>query len=350
MGIKEFEMSVHVSTSHLQAQSKLTWKKALTMSNYILGAAQFSNPKPPSEEKASDQYQTTNKVAPQTSITFVYQAKVAEFLRNVTVTWCKNLINHSLSITVENPSDENKNTCKVDIRTWHFWGRKGLKSFELDGKLVGIFWDFRQAKFSSSSPEPCSDYYVAMVSDEEVVLLLGDLKNEAFQRTRTRPSLEDATLLYKKEHVYGKRSFCTRAMLADGGKEHYIFIETSLPGAGPGDPEMWISIDSTVLIRVMNLNWRFRGNETAMVNNLPVQILWDVHDWLHGKPGSGRPGLFIFKTGAPECVSDHDDPDDENCSRENEGGSIYGSAASLQECPSTPEFCHFLYAWRTDHQ
>lgn len=307
------------------------------MPNYIL--------KPPSED------QTTNKVAPQTSIIFVYQAKVAEFLRNVTVTWCKNLINHSLIITVENPCDENQSTCKVDIRVWQFWGRKGLKSFELDGKLVGIFWDFRQAKFSST-PEPCSDYYVAMVSGEEVVLLLGDLKKEAYERTRTRPSFEDATLLYKKEHVYGKRSFCTRAMLADGDKEHYIFIETSLPGPGPGpgvDPEMWISIDSTVLIRVMNLNWRFRGNEAVMVNNLPVQILWDVHDWLHGKPGSGRPGLFIFKTGpSAECVSDDDhDPDDGKCSRESEGGSRYGSA-SPQGCPSTPDFCHFLYAWRID--
>ncbi|XP_062170600.1 uncharacterized protein LOC133876349 [Alnus glutinosa] len=327
MGIKEFEMS------------------ALSDQHHILGAAPFSNLKPPSEEKAIYVDQTANKAAPhETSITFVYQAKVSEFLRNVTVTWCKNLVNHSLSITVENPSDENQYTCKVDIRAWQFWGRKGLKSFELDGKLVGIFWDFRQAKFSTT-PDPCSDYYVAMVSGEEVVLLLGDLKKEAYERTRSRPSLEYATLLYKKEHVYGKRSFCTRAMLADGDKEHYIFIETSLPGPGPRDPEMWISIDSTVLIRVMNLNWRFRGNETAMVNNLPVQILWDVHDWLHGKPGSGRPGLFIFKTGAPECVSDDDHG---QCSRENEGGRRSYDSASAQGCPSTPEFCHFLYAWRTD--
>lgn len=79
----------------------------------------------------------------------------------------------------------------------------------------------------------------------------------------------------------GKGFFCTRAMLNAGKKEHDIVIENSL--SGPGDPEMWISVEGAVVIRVLNLNWRFRGNETGMANNVPLQIFWDVvvhHPWI----------------------------------------------------------------------
>lgn len=311
------------------------------MSNYFLGAVPFSDSRPPFWENVSED-QKANQAAPQTSVTFAYRAKVAGLESNITVTWCKNLSNHSLSITFGNPSDENLYTFKVDLRTWQFWGRKGLRSFELEGKQVGIFWDFRQAKFFCS-PEPSSDYYIAMVSGEEMALLVGDLKAAAYKRTRSRPSLEDATLLCKTEHVYGKRLFCTRATLADGEKEYDIIIETSL--SAPGDPEMWISIGSATMTRVTNLNWRFRGNETVMVNTSPVQILWDVHNWLHSNPGSG-PGLFIFKPGMLECVSDSDS-DGRNGSKRN-GGGIINDPASGEGSTLTTEFCFFLYAWRTE--
>ena len=330
------------------------------MSNYILGAAPFPNPKPvphqpPAKEKVHE-HQATNKAVPQASVTFVYQTIIAELWRNVTVTWCKNLIHHSLSITVETPPNQDQYTCKIDLRTWQFWGRKGLKSFELDRKRVDIFWDFRQTKFSGN-PDPWSNYYVAMVCGQEVVLLLGDLKKEAYKRTRSRPTLEDAILLYKKEIVYGKRLFCTRSMLVDGKREHDIVIDTSL--SGPGDPEMSISIDGQMMIRIMNLNWRFRGNETVMLNNLPVQLLWDVHDWLHTIHGSG-PGLFIFKPGTLECEATSDpngrleseadgDPNGSNSSNGNDSDSIIDSVASAPASPSSkPTFCHFLYAWRTE--
>lgn len=281
-----------------------------------LEASTFSIPKASlssSAEKVSDQApQTTNKGVPQCAVTRVYQAKLAELmLCNISVTWCKNLTSHCLGITVEK---ENHNfTCKIDLKTWQFWGKKGLKSFEIDGQRVDIFWDFRQAKFSSAA-EPCSDYYVALVSNEEVALLLGDLKKDAYKRARSRPSLEEAALLYKRENVNGKRLFCTRAMVGEDQKEHDIVVENSL--AGPGEPEMWITVDGTVAVRIMNLNWRFRGNESVMVNNAPLQIFWDVHDWLFTTPGSGQ-GLFIFKPGTLDPA---------------------GSS----------EFRHFLYAWKTE--
>lgn len=85
------------------------------------------------------------------------------------------MISQSLYIMVENPYDEDHFMCKIDLKTWQFWEKKGLKSFKVDEKHIDVFWDLRSVKFSSSQ-EPASDYYIALFSEEEVVLLLGDLE------------------------------------------------------------------------------------------------------------------------------------------------------------------------------
>ena len=169
--------------------------KALTMLNYLDGAAPPNIPRPPPPTEKQKENQATTDNAAQCSVTSIYRANIANLYRLVTATWCKSLVNHSFTINVENPSDDQSHcTCKIDFKAWQFWGRKGLKSLEVDGKRVDIYWDFRQAKFSSS-PEPCSDYYVAIVSEEEVAVVLGDMKIDAFKRTKKRPSLIDPTLM-----------------------------------------------------------------------------------------------------------------------------------------------------------
>ncbi|KAG5064804.1 hypothetical protein JHK85_005987 [Glycine max] len=240
--------------------------------------------------------------APQSSVTFVYQTKVAELLRSITISWCKDPTDHFLSMSVDNTLEENKYTCKIDLESGQSWGKKGLKSFEITGARVDIFWDFRRAKFSATGPQPYSGYYVALVYKKEVLLLLGDLEKDAYERTKSKPSLDEAALLCKRDNVYGKKMFCTRAILEDGKTEHDVVIEASL--CGPGDPEMWISIDGMLASRIMNLHWRFRGNEILMVNNLPVQIFWDVHDWLFTNDLGLGPAFFVFKPVFLETTSD----------------------------------------------
>lgn len=303
------------------------------MSNHLLGAIPFSISQQPAAEKVCQEQESADKSAPQNAVTYVYQAKLAELCCNVTAIWCKNLTNHSLSITVAKPRQESDYICKIDVNSSQLWGKKGLKSFVIDGRRVDVYWDFRHAKFSSN-PEPCSQYYVALVSKAEVVLLLGDLMTDAYKRTRSKPALEVAKLMYKKENVLGKRLFWTRAMLEVGKEEHDIVIETSL--SGPNDPEMWITVDGTVEIRIMNLNWRFRGNESVMLNGFAVEIFWDVHDWLFSDEGTGQ-GLFIFKPSRLDWESNHSDP-----------GSRNSQYDSPKESSSTTEFCHFLYAWKTE--
>lgn len=257
-------------------------------------------------------------------------------MRNIAITWSRVSAFHSLAITIENISDEDHQTCQIEFQSWQFWSRKGLKALHVDNERVDIFWDFRAVKFTNN-PEPCSDYYVAIVFDKEVVLLLGDSKTEAYKRTMSRSSPVAPILLHKEEILCGTNCFNTRVLLDDGPKEHNIVIENSM--LRPGEPELRISIDGRILVRVMNLNWRFRGNETALVNNVPVQIFWDVHDWLFSNPGSGH-GLFIFKPGSLKNALDNDHQDDRNCRRGKHDEKEYVA----EESPSTGGCCHFVFA------
>lgn len=315
----------------------------------------------------------TNK-STQNFVTCIHRAKLGGLFRNVTITWSKNLMGHSLYITVENPdssssspsSSEETSTqyssCKIYLKTWQFWGRKGVKSFKVDDdNRVDIFWDLRSAKFSSS-PEPNSDYYVAFVSEEEVVLLLGDQKKEAFRRTNKSPSLSEPALVHKKENIFAKKCFCTRTILGRGKKEHNIIIESAL---SVDEPEMWISVDGTTTVRIVNLHWRFRGNETIEVDNVPVQIFWDVHDWLYSEQYSVGLGTFIFKQGTfleaeldtdyyDDYDNDNDDEDERICSSEVSSSS--GNCSTKNEFrlpmeiddPAKIDFSHLLFAWKTE--
>ncbi|KAM7504336.1 hypothetical protein LguiB_003240 [Lonicera macranthoides] len=281
-----------------------------------------SKTQPPIVEKPPGEA-ATNK-PPQNLVTCVHRAKIAGLYCTITLTWTKSFMKYILFVTVE---ENNCCTFKIDLSTWQFWARKGVKSFKVDEKRIDVFWDFRSAKFSSS-PEPASDYYVALVSDGDVVLLIGDQKKEAFKRikSKSKASLVDSRLLYKKENVVGKKCFGARSLLGNGKKEHDIHIETSF--SVNYDPQMWIAIDQTVVVQVMNLHWRFRGNETVIVDDMPVQIFWDVYDWLFNGSGSGSgQGMFIFRQGGGERDSDDN------------GGAIY-----YDEC--SKDFCHLVYAWK----
>ncbi|CAD5182090.1 uncharacterized protein LOC135637149 [Musa acuminata AAA Group] len=278
------------------------------------------------------------KTPPQCSVISTYRAKIGGVPRIVTVVWSKNLMNHSLSVSIEKGSSL---TCKVDLKPWPFRSKKGSKSFDVDGKQIDVSWNFRLAKFSDG-PEPTEGYYVALVCDEEVVLLLGDRKKKAYKKTRSRPSLEEATLVSKKENVFGKKCFAARVRFDGRNKEHDIVVANSI--AEHKDPEMWISIDGVILIHVNHLQWKFRGNETVWVEQVPVQVLWDVHDWLFRGPGSGH-ALFMFKPGLPALAAEekHDGGDPVSSNTES---SMVSSGGGGDD--GSPEFCFFLYAWKME--
>ncbi|PQQ00452.1 uncharacterized protein Pyn_08143 [Prunus yedoensis var. nudiflora] len=235
-----------------------------------------------------------------------------------------------------------------------------LQALYVDGKAVDIFWDLKSAKFNGGT-EPKSEYYVAVVCDEEVVLLLGDLKKDAYRKTGYRPALTDPTLVSKKEHIFGKKKFSTKAKFYERGRLHEIAIEcknragsisngNSLNGV---EPELEIRVDGHLVVHVKHLQWKFRGNESIHINKLRIEVYWDVHDWLFS-PGL-RHALFIFKPVLPSSTSlsplsrssSSSPPFSSLSSTPLSSQTSLGSVEGLNASGSS-EFCLFLYAWKVE--
>jgi hypothetical protein len=183
------------------------------------------------------------------------------------------------------------------MKPWNLWRKHGSwkSSDSIDGRRVEVVWDLGSARFVSG-PEPERGYYVAVLYNKEVILLLGDMEEEAYRKTKSRPSgCTKAVLVSRKQHILGKECFSTVARFGDGGQSHEVSIECHTKGTG--EPALVISVDRELAVEVNHLLWKFRGNGTIYVEGVPVQIFWDVHDWLFN-PGLGH-ALFIFKSTMP---------------------------------------------------
>ncbi|KAJ7956158.1 DUF868 domain-containing protein [Quillaja saponaria] len=291
----------------------------------------------------------------QSVFTSVYRTKIADQCRLISITWCKNLLLHGLSVSVEGPEGESQYSCKVELKPWYFWRKQGSKRFIVEGKAVDVFWDLKAAKFNGET-EPKSEYYVAVVCDEEVVLLLGDLKKDAYRKTSCRPALIDPILVSKKEHIFGKKKFSTRVKFHEKSRCHEISIECKKISNGNNvngvHPEMEIRIDGHLVIHVKHLQWKFRGNDSIHVNKMRVEVYWDVHDWLFS-PGL-KHALFIFKPislcTSLSSVSESSSPLLSSTSTPTPLSSQTGSSGSMERlCVNgSSEFCLFLYAWKVE--
>ncbi|KAJ0755158.1 hypothetical protein HanPI659440_Chr09g0354761 [Helianthus annuus] len=278
----------------------------------------------------------------QTLFMSVYKTQIAGNCRCITVTWFKHLLLHGLTVSVdgdESPEAE-LSTCKVELKPWSFWRKQGSKRFSIGGtKSLDVFWDLKAAKFNGET-EPSSEYYVAVVCDQEVVLLLGDLKKDAYRKTGCRPALIDPVLVSRKEHVFGKKKFSTRLKFHEKGRLHELSIECKNKSGGDGvAPAMEIKIDGHLMINVKHLQWKFRGNECIHFNKVRIEVYWDIHDWLFS-PGL-RHALFIFKLSIPATSPAISVPSSPLSSQSS--GSVDGLDPS-----GLHEFCLFLYAWKVE--
>ncbi|CAH1429716.1 unnamed protein product [Lactuca virosa] len=293
----------------------------------------------------SSQSLTDDHKTSQNTTTCVYQTQVGGSSRNVTVVWEKNTMNHSLDISIDSVSSEVHPNHKIDLKPWCFWAKKGCKTIEVDSYQIELYWDFRSANYLAS-PEPCSDFYVALIHEEEVVLLIGDMKEKVYRKTQTRPAEVEAALVFKKEHIFGKKSFMTRAKFDPNGKECEIVVERSPVGCK--DPEMWIRVDGIVVIHIKNLQWKFRGNQTVLINKQPIEVFWDVHTWLFSNRGSGH-GLFVFKHDQQESDNDHRDDDKQSGRGTGDKDNDKDNECSVSSNSSTKlRLCLILYAWMID--
>eukprot|EP00250_Pteridium_aquilinum_P014805 c22210_g1_i1 orf=1058-2056(+) len=227
---------------------------------------------------------------PQSSVVCLYQTKSAAFCKRVSVTWCRSLLGQGFSVSMHDPHIHH--VCKIDMRPWRFWKKQGSKSVYVEGKRIELYWDLSDAKYICG-PEPREGFYVAMLCDGEIVLLLGDMPREAYKKTKLGSSLMVvATLLSRKEHLFGKKIYHARAQFEESGAMHDITIECHVGNL----KESWlcVRVDKQAMVHVNHLMWKFRGNQTIHVDGLQIDVLWDAHDWLFS-PSSAR-AVFMFNT------------------------------------------------------
>lgn len=289
-------------------------------------------------------------------IVSTYRTKLVNQCRLITITWFKDLLLHGLSVSVQGPDSETQYTCKIQLKPWTFWKKHGVKHFTVDHKLVSVAWDLRAAKFIGET-DPQTNYYVAVICDNDVVLLLGDMKTTAFRKTRCRPALIDPILVSRKEHVFGRKRFATRARFREKGRVHEISIECvngdesgSISSQNP-NPTMSIRIDGEQLVVVKHLQWKFRGNESVFVDGMRIEVFWDAHDWLFGS--GPRNAVFVIKpcSSSPEIAPEISSSTLGSIlmsTQADDGGDGSGLDIGSGLGNGSGRFCLFLYAWKID--
>ncbi|KAL2463820.1 Plant protein of unknown function [Forsythia ovata] len=274
--------------------------------------------------------------ASQNLVTCIYKCKLLGKSYLININWSKNLMGQCLSIEIE---DLYHNClCKVDVKPSLFTKRKGSKCLDVYSCKFEVFWDLSLAKFGSG-PEPLEGYYIAVVCMKEMVLVIGDLRKEAFKKTGSVPSLSSAILISKREHIFGKKVYGTRAQFTDNGQIHDVKIECDTSGSH--EACLVVRIDTKTVMQVKNLRWKFRGNYTILVDGLPVEVFWDVHNWLFGQ--SLGNAVFMFQTclSAEKLWTSQPLSDPLLLS--------WSSSESFRESKLPgPGFSLFLYAWKNE--
>ncbi|KAI6681298.1 hypothetical protein NL676_035179 [Syzygium grande] len=171
------------------------------------------------------------------------------------------------------------------VKPFAFWNKRGSKN--LGGARV--FWDLSRAKFGAAGPGPVSGYYVSVVVGGEAVLLVGDRAKDARARTKARgPDRRAQALVLRRDHVVGRRAFATAARF--GGKDREISIDCTTNA----DARLCFEVDGKRVLQVKRLKWKFRGCERVEVDGVPIQVSWDVYNWLFEGFRYGH-AVFMFR-------------------------------------------------------
>ncbi|XP_010243783.1 PREDICTED: uncharacterized protein LOC104587757 [Nelumbo nucifera] len=228
----------------------------------------------------------------QNAVTCCYRIKLStQKLLLITVTWCKNLMDQGLII---NCGDDPSSALKVNTNSRLFRKKKGNRTLEFDNSKIEVFWDLSTAKYESG-PEPVDGFYVVVVVDTELGLVLGDMAEEVISKKLKSgiPPAAQFSLVSRTEHFSGNPLYSTKAQFCDSGTSHDILIRCS-GEEGLKHPVLSVCIDKKKVIRVKRLQWNFRGNQTIFVDGLLVDLMWDVYDWFFN-PDSGY-AVFMFRT------------------------------------------------------
>ncbi|KAK9291075.1 hypothetical protein L1049_009262 [Liquidambar formosana] len=227
----------------------------------------------------------------QNSVTCMYKAKLSTHKQLViTLTWCNNLLGQGLNINI---SDDPSSPFKFNANSRQFGSTKGSETFESCNSKIELLWDLSSAQYEAG-PEPTNGFYVMVLADSEICLLLGDMDEKLdVKEFKTGIPVAKFSLVSRSEYFSGNALYSTKAQFCDTGMAHDILIRCSRE-EGSKSPVLSVCIDKRRVVQVKRLLWNFRGNQSLFVDGLLVDMMWDVHDWFFN-PASGC-AVFMFRT------------------------------------------------------
>ncbi|KAF7805683.1 uncharacterized protein G2W53_037844 [Senna tora] len=234
----------------------------------------------------------------QNSVSCVYKITLSTTQTHhfITITWCKTHSNQGLTVNFNHDDP----IFRLNTNSRFFRKKKGSKFLESGDSKMEFFWDLSNAKYDSSTPEPIDGYYLVILVDSEIALVLGDMAEEIVSKKfKSTTPMAKSSLICRREHCSGNTLYGTKAQFSESGDLHEIVIRCSGENEGLKIkcPVLSVCIDKKTVIKVKRLQWNFRGNQTIFVDGLLVDLLWDVHDWFFN-PSSSSSGcaVFMFRT------------------------------------------------------
>ncbi|XP_020959744.1 uncharacterized protein LOC107645836 [Arachis ipaensis] len=164
---------------------------------------------------------------------------------------------------------------------------------------IKLQWNFSRTKFTQKSAEPDSCFYLAILCNGKIKFFIGDINYNILHNTQEKSV--DPILLSRREHVFGSKSYVSRAVFM--GCKHDIEIECS-------GGSLRVKVDSQLRLVVKRLAWKFRGNDKFFVDGVEVEFYWDVLSWVangdnnenSNSSNGGRHGVFVFQVGGDGTV------------------------------------------------
>ncbi|KAL0897489.1 hypothetical protein Bca101_081450 [Brassica carinata] len=248
----------------------------------------------------------------QTSITSIYRTSSPSKHLIIKVTWCNknnnpSQFNNGLSISVSSADQNPSMSLKLNTSSRFFRKKKGNKSVDSDLGKIEVFWDLSSAKYDSNimGPEPIQGFYVIVLVDARLALLLGDSSEETLRKKGLAMGFDSGkSLISRQEHFSGNTFYSTKAKFVESGDSHEIVIRCSAEkteglkqsSTHHHSPVLSVCIDKKTVTKVKRLQWNFRGNQTIFVDGLLVDLMWDVHDWFFSNPEGCGKAVFMFRT------------------------------------------------------
>lgn len=90
--------------------------------------------------------------------------------------------------------------------------------------------------------------------------------------------------------MVAKNIYTTKARL--GGRMRDIQIDC---GYNDDFSRLSFSVDGKRVLQIKRLKWKFRGNERIEVDGVPMQISWDVYNWLFESDTNDGHAVFMFR-------------------------------------------------------